>query len=51
MVTIEQIDSTMLALCSYIQEEIKVPSMNENNHFLPEMIKALAKLIVARAEM
>lgn len=44
----QEIDLTIISLCSRIRREIKVSVIDENC-ILPEIIQALAKLIEAKA--
>lgn len=46
---IKKVDETISAMCDEIQREIKGESINRE--IIPEMVKALAELISARAKM
>ena len=46
---IKKIDETISAMCDEIQREIKEESINRE--MIPEMVKALAELISARAKI
>ena len=47
--TIKKVDETISAMCDEIQREIKEESINRE--IIPEMVKALAELMSARAKM
>ena len=45
----EKVDKTIEVICDWIQEELKHTSNIEDSTILPEMTKALAGLVSARA--
>lgn len=49
VIQMEKVDRTIDAICDRIQEEMKEPLALQEGNKLPEIIKALADLISARA--
>lgn len=49
--TTQKVNETTKSICDWIQNEIKSGPDNRSQDNLPEMIKALAALIIARASM
>lgn len=45
----EKVDKTIEAICVWICENIEMASHNKQSMVVPEMVKALAELVTARA--
>ena len=45
----ERVDETIKAICEWIQNELENSDSVNEHHILPDMTKALAELVSARA--